>query len=502
VSDTVVLFHPKNVMAYNNYPNLGLIVVGSSLEAHGYRVRIVSEVANPQTFKDELMDEGKNALMIGITALTTEVPSAVAAAQLIRQELPNVPILWGGWHTTLLPDQVANSGLADFVIAGEGDETIVGIADHLSGRQNPLSTFRVPADRIIWAPKADVEKLPLPNYDLMPGLENFISGYLTDKGAEIHTNLRWLPYESSRGCPEECTFCEIQSTQNWKFRAKSAEKTVHELIAMVRKYDLSHVKIVDDNMPVSVARIRRIAEGIIASGVKFTYDIEVRANYFKEDRLINHEFARLLKESGMIQCTLGFESGSQRMLDLMKKGLKVEDCERAVRILDKHGIISRTSFITGYLGETKEDLYATARLIRRLRKYKTFICGVQSFRPYPRTPVTEQLKQNKLFYEPQTLLEWTRPENIAMFTYAELDRPWQPNYKLAGAISFYQSIESGVRLGEHMLKKRSHRLLYFLFAFLAKARNRTCFYSFQLDRTLYHRFHSYFFRNYQVEQTD
>ena len=65
---------------------------------------------------------------------------------------------------------------------------------------------------------------------------------------------------------------------------------------------------------------------------------------------------------------------------------------------------------------------STARLIRRLRKYKTFTCGVQSFRPYPRTPVTEQLKENKLFYEPQTLLEWTHPDNIAMFTYAELDR--------------------------------------------------------------------------------
>jgi radical SAM superfamily enzyme YgiQ (UPF0313 family) len=497
-----VLFHPRNLLAYNNYPNLGLVVVGSTLEAKGYRVKIVSEVVNPKTFKDELIEEGKNALLIGITALTTEVPSAVTTAQFIRKELPHVPILWGGWHATLLPDQVAASGLADFVIVGEGDEAAVDLADHLSGKQNPLSAFQVPADRIIWAPKANVEKLPLPNYDLMPGIEQFISGYLTDKATELYADLRWLPYESSRGCPEECTFCEIQSTENWKFRAKSHEKTVDEIVTIVKKYNLKHMKIIDDNMPVSIARMRRIAEGIVKSDVKFTYDMEVRANYFREDRLMNHEFVELLKASGLIQCTLGFESGSQRMLDLMKKGLKVEDCERAVKILDQHGIIARTSFITGYLGETKEDLYATARLIKRLRKYKTFTCGVQSFRPYPRTPVTEQLKQNKLFYEPQTLLEWTQPDNIAMFTYAELDRQWQPNYKLAGAISFYQSIESGVRLGKHMLKKRSHRFFYRLFAILATLRNRTFCYGFQFDRMLYHRFHSYFFRVYQVEHTD
>lgn len=502
MSHTIVLFHPKNLLAYNNYPNLGLIVVGSALEAKGYRVKIVSEVVSPKTFKDELLEEGRNALLIGITALTTEVPSAVASAQFIRRELPHVPILWGGWHATLLPDQVAASGLADYVIVGEGDEAAVDLANHLSGKQTSLSTFQVPPDRIIWAPKADVEKLPLPNYDLMPGIEQFISGYLTDKATELITGIRWLPYESSRGCPEKCTFCEIQSTENWKFRAKSPEKTVGELVTIVGKYNLKHMKIIDDNMPVSVARMRRIAEGLVKSDVKFTYDMEVRANYFREDRLMNHEFVKLLKASGLIQCTLGFESGSQRMLDLMKKGLKVEDCERAVKILDQHGIISRTSFITGYLGETKEDLYATARLIKRLRKYKTFTCGVQSFRPYPRTLVTEQLKQNKLFYEPITLQEWTQPDNIAMFTYAELDRRWQPNYKLAGAISFYQSLESGARLGKHMLKKRSYRIFYHLFVLLATLRNRMFFYYWQFDRTLYHRFHSYFFRVYQVEHTD
>jgi radical SAM superfamily enzyme YgiQ (UPF0313 family) len=314
--------------------------------------------------------------------------------------------------------------------------------------------------------------------------------------------MRWLPYESSRGCPQECTFCEIQTTQNWKFRPKSARKVVDEITKIVSKYRLTHLKIVDDNMPVHVSRMREIAEGIVASGLKFTYDMEVRANYFREDKMINHEMLDLLYRSGLRQCTLGLESGSQRMLDIMKKGQKVEDGERAVRMLNAHKIIARCSFITGYLGETVDDLLKTVRYINRMRKFKYYTGGVQSFRPYPQTPVTEELKKNNLFYEPKTLEEWAELKNVAMFTYAELDRRWQPNWVLAGAVSFYNSLESGSRLGRHMIKDPLSRLLYGFFVLLAKMRNRLVFYRFEVDRRLYHRFHNRFFNKYEVEYTD
>ncbi len=497
----VVLFHPRNLLKYNNYPSLGLIVVGSALEANGFDVRIISQVTHPLEWEEQLRREAPEALLVGITAMTTEIPGAVRAARILKQ-ISKAPIVFGGWHPTLLPEQTAASDLVDYVIAGEGDFAMVQLAEYLSGGPVSKADLQLVNEKLIFAPKMDCDLLPNPNYDLWPNIETFVTGYLTDRVSDFHKTMRWLPYESSRGCPQQCTFCEIQSTENWKFRPKSSRRVVEELVGMVNKYQLTHVKIVDDNMPVAVKRMEEIAEGIIASGVKFTYDVEVRANYFRENRLITHQVLERLKESGLRQCTLGLESGSQRVLDLMKKGLKVEDSEQAVRMIDAHGIIARCSFITGYLGETKDDLMQTAQLINRLRRYKHFTCGVQSFRPYPRTPITEQLRANNLFYEPQSLEEWTNPENVAMFTYAELDRRWQPNWQLAGAVSFYNSIESGIRLGKHMLKNPVHRLLYESFASLAKIRNRLYFYGYQVDRALYHRFHQYFFNKFELEYTD
>lgn len=495
----VVIFHPKNVLRYNNYPSLGIICVASALEANDYAVKIISQVTSPDDWQSLVKEELDDCLMFCIGALTTEIPYALDAARFVRRIKPAVRIVLGGWHATLLARQAVQSPLIDYAIPGEGDEAVVRLADSiLDGTDKKWGV----TGNVVATSKVDCENLPFPNYDLWPNLEKFITSYLTDKVSEFHETLRWLPYESSRGCPQECTFCEIQTTENWKFRPKSATKVVREIAEIVSKYRLTHLKIVDDNMPVHVSRMRAIAQGIIETGLGFTYDLEVRANYFREDKLINHEMLDLLYRSGLRQCTLGLESGSQRMLDIMKKGLKVHDGERAVRMLDEHKIIARCSFITGYLGETVGDLRRTVRFINRLRKLRCFTGGVQTFRPYPGTPVTEELKKNKLFYEPKTLEEWAALDNVAMFTYAELNRPWQPNWKLAGAVSFYNSLEMGSRLGKHMIKNRLSRMLYQCFVLLARMRNRLVFYRLQIDRRLYHRFHDRFFNKYEVEYTD
>ena len=490
----IVLVHPRNLLNYYNYPSLGLILVGSALESRGYSVKIVSQVVGHSHWKEALRSTLPGSLLVGITAMTTEVPAAIEIARFVKQ-VSSAPVVMGGWHATLLPEQTARSPLVDYVIAGEGEIAIVSLADYLCGGSQVLDLD----GKVIHAKKIyDLDSLTTPNYDLWPELEKFISSYLTDRVSGSPDALRWLPYESSRGCPYRCAFCEVQSTQNWRFRPKSAQRVVSELIEMVEKYRLTHVKIVDDNMPVSVSRITEIAQRIIESGVKFTFDVEVRADYLRRGKLISPGILELLKTAGLVQCTLGLESGSQRVLDLMSKGLQVEDGQRAVRMLDEQGIWARCSFITGYPGETREDLLDTARYIQELRRHQFFTCGINTLRPYPRTPIAEELERRGVLYQPRELAEWDDPDIIAVYAYTDgqgVHRKWQQDWNLASGIAFYNNVESGARLGQWMLGNWWLVLFHGLFALLARVRNRLLFYRAQIEPAVYKKFHDYLYRS-------
>lgn len=486
--DKVVLIRPENVYHYNNYPALNLISLGSKLKTAGYDVKIINCALEKNPF--EAVDrELSGALFIGISLLTSEVPGAYRMVKYVKEH-SGIPVVIGGPHCTLFPEQMAKCGYIDYVVVGEGEEHIEHIAKMIKWGERRYN-------KVFYRQAADIECLPLPDYALDERIEQFITSYLTDKLSQyVARPMRWLPYESSRGCPSQCSFCINTVIDNNTYRKKSAAKVLNEIEYIVRKYAISHLKIIDDNFFVDIDRARTICEGIMRMKLPITWDGECRCDYFNE-HMLNDKTLKLLKRAGLIQLTLGIESGSRHSLKLMKKGITPEQSEYAVRKCDQHGIIARSSFILEVPGETLDDIKQTIRFVNKLRKYSFFTCGVGTFRPYPRCDLTRGLIEQKYLTEPIDFDGWTDRDIVDMYTSTEYIRPWQVNGEYSESAAYYLNIESVVRLGNYQIDNEVDRWKNTLFMLIAKLRNRFLFYGFPIDKELYKRFLKRFYKRRQ-----
>ena len=488
----ILLIQPRNLQSLNNYPPLGLICIGSALEKAGYNVKILP-TARFGNYEEIIEKEAKDCLFVGITVLTPEVLHAIKISEFIKKTHPQLPIVWGGWHATLFPEQTVQSELVDYVIIGDGDELIVDLA-------NKLRAKKPAKNRLLRNKKqVDIEKLPIPNYGLVMKLDEFINEDLTDKFNEYaKEKIRWLPYQSSRGCPHRCTFCINTVTNNCTYRRKSAKKVIEEMIHIQKKYKITHFKIIDDNFFVDIKRVRDICKGILKKGLKCTWDVECRTDYFKKG-IIDDPTLSLLKRVGCVQFTMGLESGSQESLDRMKKDTTPEQNEYAVRQLDKWDIVPRTSFVIDIPGDRKEDLLKTQRFINGLRKYSKFTVGVATYRPYPKSPLHDILVKQGHIKEPETLEEWKNEYNVRLYGVYDTRKPWQKHYKLSTNMAFFNSVESGVWVREHQIERLSDKIMQKLFKGMAKFRNRMLFYRFTIDRNLYTRFRDGYYKRKELE---
>lgn len=488
MSNKILLVRPQNVYNYNNYPPLNLICIGSKLKSAGYDVKVIN-CAFEKDPLEAIARELPGVLFVGISLLTSEAPDAYLIMKHVKEN-SNVPVVVGGWHCTLFPEQMANCEYVDYVIAGDGEEHIVEVAQLMRNKQKSES-------KIFHKKILDLETLPLPDYDIDENIERFRSSYLTDKLSEyVKQPMRWLPYESSRGCPSHCTFCINVVSNNTRYRKKSATKTLSEIEQIVSKYKLTHLKIIDDNFFVDVKRVREICEGIIEKGLNITWDGECRCDYFN-DQMLNDETLSLCRKSGLVQLTLGIESGSPHTLQLMKKGITPEQAAFAVKKCNEHGIIARSSFILEIPGETLGDIRQTIALINNLRQYPFFTCGVGTFRPYPKCELTEKLLKEGYLTEPANFRDWTDNDIVNMYTSAEYKRPWQLNGEYAESAANYLNIESAVRLGNYQLDRKIDRIKNNIFIFLAKLRNKFMFYGLPLDKILYKKFLTGFYQKRQ-----
>jgi anaerobic magnesium-protoporphyrin IX monomethyl ester cyclase len=481
----ILLIRPSNVYNYNNYPPLNLILLGSSLREAGFEIEIINSALEPDFFR-HLKSNLPDALFVALTILTPEVPDAIRIMKFVKDN-SEVPVVVGGWHCTLFPEQMAESRYVDYVIPGEGEEHIVTLARQLSEEKKP--------DNKIFPRKTlDLDCLPEPDYSLEPLIEQFISSNLIDAFSRYFPGpMRWLPYESSRGCPSQCTFCINVVAKNTRYRKKNAAKVVDEIEHIVKRFNITHLKIIDDNFFVDIARVRNICTGLLQRKLPITWDAECRCDYFTES-LLNDETLALAKKAGLVQLTLGIESGSQHTLDIMKKNITPEQAENAVRKCNQFGIVARSSFMIEVPGDTKDDIKKTIMFMNKLNQYPYFSGALGTFRPYPKCELSEGLIKKGYLTEPRSLDEWTSPDLIDMYTAAEYIRPWQIDGNFSLRASFYKNIESQSRLGNHQIDNYLDLGINKIFIFFARIRNRFILYSLPIDMELYKRFLVNFYR--------
>ncbi len=381
-------------------PPASLLCLAAPLLQSGYEVEIIDAGLVPG-YLEAIESKLKDALCFGVTLLTGPmIEGAVKAARLVKSANPRVPVVFGGWHPSLMAEQTLHERFVDVVVRNQGEITFLELVQRIeSGRGfdgiagcsfKTGTTILHNSDRAV----ASLSTLPTPAYDLVD-----FDAY------EKVTGERKLPYASSVGCPYACTYCTDTVFYNRRFNAHAAQRVVDEVTYLATRHRLNQVALLDSNFLVDKRRAVQIARGFLDAGAGFRWTFQTSTDLLCR---LSDEEVLLLGESGVEHIGFGVESGSNRVLsDMNKRHQCVEDVFEAARKCRQAGIRATFNVILGFPGETALDRQQTFKIMGEVAsRYDNVTFSANIFTPYPGIPIWPKLREMGL-KEPCNLEDWT-----------------------------------------------------------------------------------------------
>ncbi len=354
----VTLINPAQSPKYPQ-PPMGLALIAAVLERAGYQVTMLDANAlrlQPETIVPLIND----ADVVGLTAMTPTIGVAISIARHLKRANPDLIIVLGGTHATLLPEEtLATAPEIDIIVRGEGEETIVKL---LRALENKQSLDDVPGISYRQNGKVDSTPAGLTTIDLdsLPFLAYHLLPWQKYKPHPPHG--RALPFAAiitSRGCPYKCSYCSKPIFGN-KFRGQSPERVVEEVAYYKERFGIKELAFYDDVFTLNKKRAHAIADGIMKRGLKILWTCETRVN------LVDRELLRHIKQAGGYSIAYGIESGSQEILNTLDKDISLEQVEEVVRLSQEAGLQTIGYFMIGSPGETPETIRQTIQFAKRL----------------------------------------------------------------------------------------------------------------------------------------
>jgi radical SAM superfamily enzyme YgiQ (UPF0313 family) len=406
----VLLVYPKTGMDVGSAvtPPHSLLAVAASLHRDGCRVRIIDQRTDRQWRRSLALALQGEPICVGITSMVgAQIAFGLEAARLVREKARGyVPIVWGGPHPSSVPEQTLENDAVDIVCIGEGDVTFPELVNTLSSHE-PLSKvqgigFKDGGKTVITQPRelVDVETLPPVPWDLVD-VEDYVRPDFYLKASPRTLDIG----QTSRGCPFKCGFCSSAGLRRRTWRALSSEASVALIEEAVRRFNLNGIWIRDDEFHVDRTRTSEICDGILAKGLDISwYTAGTRVDLFNK---ASDEEIALLRRSGAYALKFGVESGSNRILDLIEKGVTWQEALEANRRAKRHGIVFGFSLMMGFPTETFEEIYQTVNLAQRIRADNpgAQLETIGTYTPLPGTPLFALALEHGL-RPPETLGGW------------------------------------------------------------------------------------------------
>ncbi len=354
----VVFFFPAFSSQEATAP-LGILAVSTPLLRAGYDVKIVDSTITPN-FHKRVIEELRDALCLAVSLVTGPmIRETVQMATEVKRVYPDLPIILGGWHPSLLPDQTLAAEFVDAVVVGQGEEALLAVVQHIEAGESlkgiPGVGYKVDG-RITFNPKRALRPLA----EMPPK-----AYHLADFDAYQRVcGRRWAMYTSSLACPYNCGYCTNDGVYGRKWNALEPAQVVEETTDLVSRYNLELLWIVDDNFLIDRERAVGIAEGLVRSGVRFDWSIQASTNLVV--RLTVDEL-KLLKRAGLSQISQGADTGSPRMMHLMNKDFQdLDTIYLAAEKLTAAGIRPSFNLIFGYPGETEKERRESTALMMNI----------------------------------------------------------------------------------------------------------------------------------------
>ena len=360
-NDRIALVNPPPPLeAFVHYQNplIGLAYMAAVLDKNGYKVTVIDCPPLNMTYEGLKREIARfEPDIVGITSVTVTFSSALQAAHVTKESCPRALVVLGGPHVTVMDEQtLSEQPNADIVVRGEGEETMLELAHLVSTSKlkdlNNVAgiTFRKNNQIVRTHDRSFIQKLdqlPFPAYGFFPLSKYRRFGKLI------------LPIITSRGCVFNCSFCLAPRMAGKKFRARSPKNVVDELEWMKDKYKPDAFTFHDETFTYNKKRVIEICDEIKKRGIGLPWDCSTRVDQ------ISKEVLAKMFQANCQNVSFGVESGSQKILDAMRKGTTVEQNERAIKWAKEVGISVAISVIIGYPGETFGMLKQTLDFIRR-----------------------------------------------------------------------------------------------------------------------------------------
>ncbi len=344
-------------------PPLGLANLAAYLRNNHIGVEIIDADAMCLSSEDVVAEIVRKApKYVGITAVTLAISSAARLAQKIKDINSEVITILGGVHLSAAPRETMEKYLQfDVGVIGEGEITLFELIKNLDakGELKAVNGLVYRLNNEIFftddrKPNLKLDSFPPPAWDLIPGFpQNYpVPPYSTYKSPSSSLM-------TSRGCGRRCTFC-FQGTMGRTFRAHSAEYVMEIITHLYHKYGIRDLRFQDDQFLASKKRTEKVCNMLIEAKLDLSFSCLARID------TINDNVLRLLKRAGCRQINFGIESGSQRILDLVKKDIVLEDVFQAVKLTKAHGIRTMGYFMVGFPSETEGTIQETIAFAKKL----------------------------------------------------------------------------------------------------------------------------------------
>ncbi len=363
---------------------LGLACIAAPLVNKGHEVKLLNlNLADDsvQSLKSMLSEYRPD--VVGITATTPLIKSVYTLATDIKRFDQNILVVAGGPHPSALPAEVLAESELDCVVKGEGDYIFARLVEEGLSPALPNVFYKNERGEIITpnnqhAMVEDLDELPFPAYELFD-----IKNYYQPRISSRKQPLAYL--ETSRGCYARCIYCN-KNIHGFKVRMKSPMKVVDE---MERTLNLGfqEIHIIDDIFTANMTRAYQICEEILRRGLDFPW---YPRGGIRVDR-VNPELLKIMKKAGCYRIPYGIESGSQRILDVIKKSITLEQAEDAVAMAKQAGLETECYFMIGLPTETVEDIEKSIDFAIKLDPdYTKFAITI----PLPGTPMFTDMEKD------------------------------------------------------------------------------------------------------------
>jgi anaerobic magnesium-protoporphyrin IX monomethyl ester cyclase len=382
-SKKVVFFFPAFSSQEATAP-LGILAVSTPLLRAGYQVRIIDSTITPH-FQRRVIEELQDALCLAVSLVTGPmIRETCAVAREVKRVYPDMPIVLGGWHPSLLPDQTLAADFVDAVVVGQGEDALLEVVRHLEAGEALRGIAGVgykENGRIVFNPTR-----PLRPLKEMPPKAYHLADF--DAYQRV-CGRRWAMYTSSLACPYNCGYCTNDGVYGRKWNALDPDQVVEETTDLVSRYNLELLWIVDDNFLIDRDRAVGIAEGLVRRGVKFDWSIQASTNLVIR---LSVEELKLLKRSGLSQISQGADTGSTKMMHLMNKDFQdLDTIYAAADKLTAAGIRPSFNLIFGYPGEGEAERRDSVKLMMNIcRRYPGAEFWTNIFTPYPGSPIMQR----------------------------------------------------------------------------------------------------------------